>query len=141
MKKFMTIALMLCLVLALCACGSQEPAAPATEAPAPATEAPAPETEAPAPETEAPVADGMVTYTVTVVDAEGNPMPGAMVQLCLDACIPAVTNESGVAEWTLAEADYKVSFLTVPAGYTAAATEFYFEAGSTEMTLTLTAEG
>lgn len=137
MKKFLSIALMLCLVLSLCACGSAEENTPATtEAPVIVTEAP---TEAPA-ETEAAVAEGMVTYTVTVVDAEGTPISGAMVQLCLDACIPAVTNESGVAQWTLEEADYKVSFLTVPAGYTAEAEDFYFEAGSTELTLTLTAE-
>lgn len=137
MKKILSIALMLCLVLSLCACGSAEDTTPATtEAPVVVTEAP---TEAPV-ETEAPVAEGMVTYTVTVVDAEGNPFSGVMVQVCLDACIPAVTNESGVAQWTLEEADYKVSFLSVPEGYTAEAENFYFEAGSTEMTLTLTAE-
>lgn len=138
MKKFISIALLLCMALSLCACGSDENTTPATtEAPVVVTEAP---TEAPA-ATEAPVAEGMTTYTVTVVDAEGNPMAGAMVQICLDACIPAVTDASGVATWNVAEADYKVSFLTVPAGYTAEAENFYFENGSTDLTITLTAEG
>ncbi|MBQ7801940.1 MAG: hypothetical protein IJ375_06430 [Oscillospiraceae bacterium] len=136
MKKFVSAVLALCLVLGLCACGSAENDTPATtEAPVVVTEAP---TEA---ETEAPVAEGMVTYTVTVVDGEGNPMAGTMVQICLDACIPAVTDASGVAQWTVEEADYKVSFLSVPEGYEAEAENFYFESGSTEMTLTLKAVG
>lgn len=138
MKRIISAALLLCMILGLCACSSSETKTPATEAPVTVTEAPA--TEAPAEETEAPVAEGMATYTVTVVDSEGNPMAGAMVQICLDACIPAVTDANGVAQWTVAEADYKVSFLTVPAGYTAEAEAFYFEAGSTELTITLTAE-
>ncbi|MBO4937765.1 MAG: hypothetical protein J6C98_02020 [Oscillospiraceae bacterium] len=134
MKKIISAALLMCLVLCLCACDSQE-AAPATEAPVVVTEAP---TEAPA-ETEPEVPEGMVTYTVTVVDEEGNPISGAMVQICLDACIPAMTNEEGVAEWTVEEADYKVSFLTAPAGYAADTENYYFESGSTELTLTLKA--
>ena len=136
MKKLISVALMLCMILGLCACGSADDNTPATtEAPVVVTEAP---TEAPA-ETEAEVPEGMVTYTVTVVDEEGNPISGAMVQICLDACIPAVTNESGVAEWTVEEADYKVSFLTTPEGYAADTENYYFEAGSTELTLTLKA--
>lgn len=139
MKKILSIALMLCLILGLCACGSADETATTTEG-APAVTDAVTEAVEPADETEA-AAEGMVTYTVTVVDEEGNPIAGAMVQLCLDACIPGVTNEAGVAEFTLAEADYKVSFLTVPAGYTAEAENFYFENGSTEITLTLKAEG
>jgi hypothetical protein len=140
MKKISLLALVLCLMLSLCACGGSEAPA-ATEAPAteaPATEAPV--TEA-APETEATLAEGMAVYTITVVDEGGNPIAGAMVQMCKDSCIPGMTNAEGVASFTMAEDAYKVSFLTMPAGYELVdeTTEFYFESGSTEMTLTLKA--
>lgn len=133
MKKFSLLALVLCLVLSLCACGGSE--APATEAPA--TEAPAVE----APATEAAIPEGMAQYTITVVDEGGNPIAGAMVQMCKDSCIPGATDANGVATFTMAEDDYKVSFLTMPAGFELVdeTSEFYFEAGSTEMTITLKA--
>ena len=138
MKKLSLLALVLCLVLSLCACGGSE--APATEAPAtqaPATEAPATE----APEAEPAIPEGMVQYTITVVDEGGNPIAGAMVQMCKDSCIPGMTDGSGVATFTMAEDDYKVSFLTMPAGFELVdeTSEFYFESGSTEMTITLKA--
>lgn len=137
-KKISLLALVLCLALSLCACGGSE--APATEAPAteaPATEAPATE----APETEAALAEGMAVYTITVVDEGGNPIAGAMVQMCKDSCIPGMTDANGVASFTMAEDDYKVSFLTMPAGFELVdeTSEFYFESGSTEMILTLKA--
>ena len=86
------------------------------------------------------VKDGKITYTVKVVDGSGAPMAGVAVQICKDSCMPGVANAEGVATFRVAEDEgYKVSFLTVPEGYTAEAEEFYFEAGITEMTLTLTA--
>ena len=39
----------------------------------------------------------------------------------------------------MAEADYKVSFINIPEGYTVETNEFHFEAGSTEMTIVLKA--
>lgn len=137
-KKFSLLALVLCLLLSLCACGGSE--APATEAPvieAPATEAPVVEE----PETEATLAEGMAVYTITVVDEGGNPIAGAMVQMCKDSCIPGMTDGNGVATFTMTEDDYKVSFLTMPAGFELVdeTSEFYFESGSTEMTITLKA--
>lgn len=87
------------------------------------------------------VDDGKVTYTVKVVDENGAPIVGAAVQLCKEACIPSVTNAEGVATFELAEDEYKVSFVMLPAGYTYSGTEdtFYFESGSKEMTITLKA--
>ncbi len=89
--------------------------------------------------TEAQIQSTKVKYTVTVVDVDGNPINKAMVQLCKDSCVPAVTNESGVAEFELDEADYKVSIITMPEGYAynTDETEFYFESGSKEMTIVL----
>lgn len=86
-------------------------------------------------------AEGKTVYTVTVVDESGAPISGAMVQLCLDACYPGVTDANGQAKYTVEEADYKVSFLTLPAGYTYSgdAREFCFEKGSFDLTVTLKA--
>lgn len=135
MKNFCVIALLLCMLLSLCACGSNETAAETTEA-APVVET----TEAPV-ETEPELNPGMVIYSVTVVDEGGNPVAGAMVQLCKDSCVPGVTDASGVATFTLAADDYKASMLTMPEGYEYAGEEdtFYFENGSTELTITLKA--
>lgn len=90
-------------------------------------------------EVEATVPEGMISYTVTVVDQEGNPVSGVMVQMCKDSCIPGVTNDAGVAAFRMYEDDYKVSLLTMPEGYAYAGEEeiFYFETGSYELTIVL----
>ena len=125
-KCLVAAILMLILAMSLCACGG-EAEAPTTEAPvveAPVvTEAPAQETEAPAEEE-----DG---YTVTVLDEAGNPVAGAMVQMCKDACVPGITDAEGVAKFNLPEDTYKVSFLALPAGYTYVdeTDTFYFKDG------------
>lgn len=136
-KRIFALVLAACMMLTLCACGDdvQETQPQSNETTAPAV------TTAPTQETTVPVDDGKVTYTVYVVDEGGNPIPNAMVQLCLEACIPGFTDESGKAEFRQVEADYKVSFVALPAGYEHAgeATDFYFDAGSYEMTITLKA--
>lgn len=133
MKRMICLMMALLLMLGLCACGSEEaPEASETQA---VTE-PAPVVE----ETEA-VDDGKVTYTIHVEDESGNPLSGVMVQICKDACLPGMTDAEGNAVFTVAEDDYKASFLSLPAGYTYTTeeTEFYFD-GATEITLTLKAE-
>ena len=121
----------LILVLMLCACGSEE--TPET------TAAPMETTAAP---TTVPVDDGKVEYVIHVVDESGAPISGAMVQICLDACYPGMTDANGQAKFSVLEDDYKVSFLSLPAGYTYSgdAQEFYFEDGF-ELTITLKAAG
>ena len=139
-KNLLIAVLALSLAMSLCACGGDDSAADATE---PSVVATVPQTE-PVKETEElPADDGKITYTVSVVDENGNPISGAMVQLCLDTCLPGMTDASGAAVFNVEEANYKVSFLTLPAGYTYSTEEqeFYFENGSTEITLTLKAEG
>lgn len=133
MKRLICMILVLLMAIGLCACGGEE--APKAEPTAPATEAPAVSNE-----TEAP-ADGKVTYTIHVQDENGAAIAGAMVQICMDTCLPGMTDAEGNAVFTVDEADYKVSFLTLPAGYTYTTeeTEFYFD-GATEITLTLKAE-
>ena len=133
MKRTLSLILALIMMFALASCAEEAPKAEPTVA---ATEAPAPvETEAEA------VSDGKVTYTIHVQDESGAAIAGAMVQICMDTCLPGMTDAEGNAVFTVDEADYKVSFLTLPAGYTYTTeeTEFYFD-GATEITLTLKAE-
>ena len=131
-RRLLAVVVALCLTVGLCACAG---GGDSTTTQANTTQASTAETTQ---ETTEAVIDG---YKVTVVDEGGNPIVGAMVQLCMDTCYPAMTDESGVAKFALDEADYKVSFLALPEGYTYAtdAQEFYFEDGSMELTITLKA--
>ena len=160
-KNVFALLLALCMVFALCACGGNE--TPKNTDPAPETtqgsansgssidEPTLPESEegdeTPGetekteennePEAELPA--GQVAYTVTVVDEGGNPVAGALVQICLEACFPGVTNAEGKVTYRVEEADYKVSFVSMPAGYTSDVNEFHFEEGKYELTITLKA--
>lgn len=134
MKRLICMMLALVLAMGLAACGAaEEPAVQETEAVV-AEPTVAEETEA--------VDDGLTAYTIHVEDVDGNPIAGAMVQICKDACLPGMTDAEGNAVFNVAEDDYKVSFLMLPAGYTYTTeeTEFYFEDGATEITLVLKAE-
>lgn len=128
MKRIFAAILALCMAVCLCACAADEETAPSTEATVATTAA-----------TE-PTDDGKVTYTVKVVDEGGNPISGAMVQICKEQCLPGSTNGDGLAEFNVVEdSEYKVSFITVPAGYAGAEEAYYFEAGSYNLTITLKA--
>ena len=107
----MLLLLVLALALSLAACGAQK-AEPETQE---------------------------VVYRVVVLTEEGEPLKGAMVQLCTDVCIPGVTDEEGKAEFSVSEDNYKVSFAVLPKGYAYAddVREYYFAEGSTELTLYL----
>lgn len=139
-NRLIALLLALCLVLGLCACGGNEDA-PAQEAPA-ATDTPAVPEVTEVPEVEETEPSG-VTYCVTVVDEGGNPISGAMVQVCQgEICLmPTATNEAGVAEFVVAEeAEYEAKFLALPAGYDYISDEqvFHFN-NSFELTITLKA--
>lgn len=129
LKRLLAAVFVLCLAVSLCACAGDEAAA-TTAAPAESTE--------PTVQTTQPAFNG---YTVKVVDEGGNPVADAFVQLCLDSCIPGMTDASGVATFNVEEADYKVSFVSMPEGYdyTSDVQEFYFEDGAKEIVITLKA--
>ncbi len=133
-KRLLAAALVLAMAFSLCACGANGPEETEPEA----TRSTKPV------ETlvyTQPVDDGKVTYTITVTDENGNPISGAMVQMCKDTCLPGMTGSNGVVEFTLDADSYKVSFLSMPAGYTYSgdAQEFYFADGETALTITLKA--
>lgn len=142
LKHLIALIMVFAMMLCLCACtndGGNETSEPVSssgstnESTEPSTE---PSTEASEPDTDEP------TYTVKVVDQDNNPMANVMVQLCLESCVPAMTNEEGVAEFYLPEADYHASVSVMPDGYAYATeeTEFYFAAGENSLTITLNAE-
>ncbi len=71
-----------------------------------------------------PPADEKATYTVTVVDEDGNPIKGAMVNFNVKggAAFPMPTDAEGKASYTT-DKQVTVSILSVPDGYE------YFEIG------------
>ena len=137
MKKMLVLALALIMVLCLCACGESNET-PVETTTTPATSA---TISANGGFAERPTEGSSKTeYVIKVVDTDGNPIAGAMVQICKDSCLPGVTDAEGVAKFAVAEdTGYKASFLAVPEGYAYAdeITEWYFEDGSFEMTIEL----
>ena len=83
--------------------------------------------------------NGLKTYKVKVVDENGAAMAGVVAQICKDACIPAVTDENGYATFKVAEDDYKASMTALPEGYEYkdGVSEYHFEEGKYELTITL----
>ena len=139
LKRLFALVLALCLMLCLCACGGEE--VEETVAPPAEEEIELPveeETEAP---TEAEVTG--IVYTAKVVDEGGNPIVGAMLQLCQgEMCLaPVATNENGEAAFSAPEEGaWEAKFLTLPAGFEYTSEEQVFAFGSTfELTITLKA--
>ena len=86
------------------------------------------------------IVSGDVTYTVTYVDQNGNPVPGVMCQVCDESmCQVFTSDESGVCQFTLPAKAYEIHTLMVPAGYagdTTTVTKASAQGG--ELTVTLT---
>lgn len=138
MKHIVSVLLLLCLALSLCACGQNNTETTTTEPVVETTTEPEVQdtTQADA------VPDGMAVYEVTVTDEGGNPVAGAMVQICKDDCFPGVTDAEGTATFTRPETEgYKISFISLPEGYeySSEETEFYYEGDAKELTVTLKA--
>jgi len=140
MKKLFAALLLVCMVFTLCACGSNEtPTEPQKTEP----HTTAPVTTEPQPTDPEPTEPQGATYTIQVVDEGGNPVAGAMVQLCAEICMPKITDAEGKAVYENQEerSDYKASVTSYPAGYEALSeqTDFYFEEGAYEITITVKA--
>ena len=134
MKKLISLCLMLCLLVGLCACGDSEPVETPTETP---TEAPA--TEVP---TEAPT-EAAAGYVVKVVDEGGNPIVGTLIQVCQgELCLmPCATDAEGVATFFITEEGaYEAKLLAMPEGYDYTTEEHVFPFGNAfDVTITLKA--
>ncbi len=76
------------------------------------------------------------TFTVKVVDADGAAVAGVVVQVCKDECVPATTDETGVATFKLEITEgYKLSVVSCPEGYEYTGGEVALTAGITEYEL------
>lgn len=137
MKKLLALMLALSCVFALCACAAgenEEETSEQTE-----LDTAIESSEETTQEQTQPTGTG---YTVYVVDEDGNPVGGGIIQFCLESCTPVVVDENGVALFNGEEANYDVKFLSMPAGYTYSTEEevFHFAEGSYELTIVLKPE-
>ena len=148
-KRFVIVALTLCLALALCACGGESTTAANSEGTtaktgsegttAATTAATNAATQPGGTQTEPTQPPAQDAYKVTVLDCDGNPVAGARVQLCDDnGCqAPKNTDEQGVATFTCAKSEYKVQIVSgIPVGCMAEE-YYYFTGDSMELTITL----
>lgn len=137
-KILLALLLALTMVFSFCACGSDTGSGQEPETTTAATEESTQEqTEE---STEEPTDDGKLAYKVIVVDEAGNPIAGAMVQICEGtACNPGVTNAEGVAEIRAVEGNYEAKMLSMPEGYAYATEEevFPYASGALEVTIVL----
>lgn len=134
MKKTISVLLLvLCMTVCLCACGDN------TEPQNDATTTTTTEAAVTTTTTQAPAA---ATFEVTVVDQNGAPVQGVMMQVCKDICVPKVTDANGVAAFELEITDgYKLSVLSCPTGYTyTGEAEIALESGSTSYTVEVQSE-
>ncbi len=77
-------------------------------------------------------------YRVFVVDGSGVPVSGAAVQLCSESvCHTAVTDESGLATFSVERDSYSASILKVPEGFTASDTKYPMLETYSDLTITL----
>ena len=123
-------------------------------------EAPAAENPAPASATEtdaAPAGGGLLigltdaapggssaqaSYTVQVVDQNGDPVPEVYLNFCTDdTCVLTTSDEEGIIRFEGAPEEYHLQFVAVPEGYTYDPEfECYTEAWGGELTLTIEKE-
>lgn len=144
LKSILMAVLVACLMVCMCACGGNAADTDANTSTTASTTTTTTTTTATT--TTTTTASNKVTYTITVVDEAGNPIPGAFPQMCLTSCMPMITNEQGVATFAnMEKANYDVKFMSVPEGYVLPVEEngdltvYHFEEGSYEMTLVLKA--
>ncbi len=142
MKKIVVLMLAFAMVFGLIACGG-------TSAPATGTESNSSEQAAGSgsegsenaaePETEK-IAEEIpdVTYSVSVADPDGNPVPGVTVEFCDDvACRTEDTDESGTAAFTAKKGSYTVHVLNVPEGFIGTEEEFIVSETGSDIDVTL----
>ncbi len=130
-KMISVLMVVLCMTLMLCACGGNTD--PQNDTVTTTTTVQTTTT------TQAPAA---ASFEVKVVDQNGAPVQGVMIQICKDTCIPKVTDANGIAAFDLEIEDgHKLSVLSCPTGYTyTGEAEVYLESGSTTYTVELQGE-
>lgn len=130
----LVVAVMMTLVL--CGCPSSDPIDTTPSGTSGTTVPPViPTTTAP------PTVSNKITLTVTIVDQNNNPVPNVTLQFCDDAnCkLPVNTDANGTVTVSYDPSNYHVSLTQLPEGYTSEADTYYFDEGSVEMTIVITA--
>ncbi len=131
MKKILCVTIaVLCMALCLCACNdTNEPQGDANTT----------TTTVATTTTTQPQA---ASFEVKVVDRNGAPVQGVMIQICKDICVPKVTGADGVALFDLEIEDgHKLSVLSCPTGYSyTGEAEIYLESGSKTYTVEVQGE-
>ena len=137
-KLILTLILVGCMILGLCACGGTK-VEDTTVADTTVADAPDKVEDT----TVADTTEAAKNFKVTIVDGEGNAVPGVIVQICKDACVPARADDNGVATFNLAIEDgHKLSVMSCPEGYEyTGEAQVYLEEGATEYTLEISKVG
>ena len=134
LKSFLAVILVSCMLFCLVACNDN--GSPSNSDDTASDSKNTDQTTESANDTEEEPADPV--FTVTVVDEDGAPVPGVTVQICLDACVIAPTNDEGVATFNNIEvtSSHKLSVPVCPEGYEyKGESEVYLEDGMTEYTV------
>ena len=137
-RSILALLLCACLLFALCACGNAGTDKESNDSKNEIT--------TPAPADSETDHLPAVTFTVKVVDEEGNGVSGAWIKVCkgTENCYTSMSDEKGNApfiETNIPEvtAEHELSVLTVPDGYSYTGEEVvHLTAGITEYTVTLT---
>ena len=70
--------------------------------------------------TKAPLKPSMATYTIRCIDQYGQPVPGAMLQVCdEETCQVFFSDDNGLCEFTAAAYAWEIHVLKAPTGYQA----------------------
>lgn len=135
MKKRLLQVLATTLALALL-CGCKPAASTASSAPADPVSEAASSAAATATDTQA-----LLSYTVTVTDADGAPVPGVMLQICDEStCVVLPTDDKGMVAFERTPYAYEVHLLSTPAGFAQDTTVHHVSESGGNLDIVLQAE-
>lgn len=84
----------------------------------------------------APPAEAAADYTIKVTDQKGDPIAGAVVNICTDTtCQPQTTDENGCIFYSGEMTDYHLEVIKVPEGYEAGENSDLYTGEETELIL------
>lgn len=134
-KRMLSMLLVLCMAFALCACGGNSESKEDEQNDNKVNSETNDDTKDDADEE----VEEQPSFEVKVVDQDGNPVQGVMVQVCKEFCLPAISDADGIATISIEIEDgHKLQFSSAPEGYTyEGETDIYLEAGQTEYTMEL----
>lgn len=84
-----------------------------------------------------------VSYTVSIVDQDGKPVPGCVVGFCTEeSCVPIISDDNGRSVFNGAPYAYHLQLLSVPEGYDyTGADDLFVKPEGDSVTITVTGPG